>query len=119
MPAPNVAEGRADRGERSVFVFSRGSAAPMVIAGATIVRTNADLRETFGVKSGVLVLDVARGSPAYSVGPQGRRHHRVRWPNRRDVAAVGPAGDRERRMARSFRFAIIRKKKEQSLTLRW
>ena len=39
------------------------------------------------------------------LGPQGRRHHRVRRPNRRDVAVVDPARDRERRWHRSFRFA--------------
>ena len=68
LPAP-AAEGRG--GEPSVFVFTGAPSAPMVIAGATIIRTNADLRETFGVKSGVLVLDVARGTPAYNSGLRG------------------------------------------------
>jgi membrane-associated protease RseP (regulator of RpoE activity) len=115
LPAPTVAEARG--GERSVFVFS-GSAAPMVIAGATIVRTNADLRETFGVKSGVLVLDVARGSPAYTSGLKGG-----------DIivsvgrgAVTSPLSVQraiESADASELSLRIIRKKKEQSLVLRW
>src|SRR5687768_14308314 len=42
---------------RSVYVLG-SSVNQMVIAGATIVRPNSDLRETFGVKTGLLVLDV-------------------------------------------------------------
>ena len=114
MPAPS-ASATPDR--RDVFVFSR-MAAPMVIAGATIVRTNADLRETFGVKSGVLVLDVARGSPAYSSGLKGGDVI---------VSAGRIAVESPLSMQRAIETAegaelplrIIRKKKEQSLTLRW
>jgi C-terminal processing protease CtpA/Prc len=116
LPAPPVAEARG--GERSVFVFSGSSAAPMVIAGATIVRTNADLRETFGVKSGVLVLDVARGSPAYTSGLKGG-----------DIivsvgrgAVTSPLSVQraiESADASELTLRIIRKKKQQSLVLRW
>lgn len=115
LPAPGVAE--AHGGEPSVFVFP-GSAAPMVIAGATIVRTNADLRETFGVKSGVLVLDVARGSPAYTSGLKGG-----------DIivsvgrgAVTSPLSVQraiESADASELTVRIIRKRKEQSLVLRW
>ena len=115
MPAPNPMETPPD--QRNVFVFSRMSA-PMVIAGATIVRTNADLRETFGVKSGVLVLDVARGSPAYASGLKGG-----------DVivsvgrmAVTSPVSIQraiETADGTELPLRIIRKKKEQSLTLRW
>jgi S1-C subfamily serine protease len=90
----------------------------MMIAGATIVRTNSDLRETFGVKSGVLVLDVARGSPAYASGLKGG-----------DViisagrAAVTSPLSVQRAMeavdGNELSLRIIRKKKEQSLTLKW
>jgi len=116
MPAPNAAE-TAPPDQRNVFVFSRMSA-PMVIAGATIVRTNADLRETFGVKSGVLVLDVARGSPAYASGLKGGDV----------IVAVGrmavtsPVSIQraiETADGTELPLRIIRKKKEQSLTLRW
>ena len=103
---------------RRVFVFSAPSAAPMIIAGATIIRTNADLRETFGVKTGVLVLDVARGSPAYVSGLKGGDV----------IVAVGRnAVTSPLSIQRAIEVAdgselplrIIRKKKEQSLTLRW
>jgi C-terminal processing protease CtpA/Prc len=116
MPVPNAVE-TAPPDQRNVFVFSRMSA-PMVIAGATIVRTNADLRETFGVKSGVLVLDVARGSPAYASGLKGG-----------DVivsvgrmAVTSPVSIQraiETADGTELPLRIIRKKKEQSLTLRW
>ena len=68
MPSPAPVEG-PQAGQR--FYMFPGPSSPIVIAGATIVRTNADLRETFGVKSGVLVLDVARGSAAYASGLKG------------------------------------------------
>jgi S1-C subfamily serine protease len=90
----------------------------MVIAGATIVRTNADLRETFGVKSGVLVLDVARGTPAYTSGLKGG-----------DIivsvgrgAVTSPLSIQraiESADASELTLRIIRKKKQQSLVLRW
>jgi S1-C subfamily serine protease len=103
--------------QRSVYMFS-GLSSPMVIAGATIVRTNADLRETFGVKSGVLVLDVARGSAAYASGLKGgdvivsigRRP--VTTPRAVQQAIEAADGS-------ELPLRIIRKKKEQALTLRW
>jgi membrane-associated protease RseP (regulator of RpoE activity) len=116
MPAPAIAE--APRSERPVFFFSGGPSAPMVIAGATIIRTNADLRETFGVKTGVLVLDVARGSPAYASGLKGG-----------DIivsvgrgAVTSPLSIQraiESADAQELPLRIIRKKKAQSLVLRW
>ena len=116
MPAPNAVES-APPDQRNVFVFSRMSA-PMVIAGATIVRTNADLRETFGVKSGVLVLDVARGSPAYNSGLKGGDV--IVSVGR--VAVASPVAIQhaiERADGTELPLRIIRKKKEQPLTLRW
>ena len=116
MPAPNAVE-TAPPDQRNVFVFSRMSA-PMVIAGATIVRTNADLRETFGVKSGVLVLDVARGSPAYSSGLKGGdvivSVGRVAVTSPLSIQRAIETAD-----GTELPLRIIRKKKEQSLTLRW
>jgi C-terminal processing protease CtpA/Prc len=116
MPAPNPVES-APPDQRNVFVFSRMSA-PMVIAGATIVRTNADLRETFGVKSGVLVLDVARGSPAYNSGLKGGDV--IISVGR--IAVASPVAIQlaiERADGTELPLRIIRKKKEQPLTLRW
>jgi S1-C subfamily serine protease len=116
MPAPNAVE-TASPDQRNVFVFSRMSA-PMIIAGATIVRTNADLRETFGVKSGVLVLDVARGSPAYSSGLKGGdvivAVGRIAVTSPLSIQRAIETAD-----GTELPLRIIRKKKEQSLTLRW
>ena len=116
MPAPNAVE-TTPPDQRNVFVFSRMSA-PMVIAGATIVRTNADLRETFGVKSGVLVLDVARGSPAYSSGLKGGdvivSVGRVAVTSPLSIQRAIETAD-----GTELPLRIIRKKKEQPLTLRW
>ena len=115
---PNVPLPAEAPDQRRVFVFVPPSASPMIIAGATIIRTNADLRETFGVKTGVLVLDVARGSPAYLSGLRGGDV--ITAVGRNAVTsplsiqrAIEAADDSE------LSLRIIRKKKEQSLTLRW
>jgi len=116
LPAPNATEPQP--AQRTVFVFSGTSSAPMLIAGATIVRTNSDLRETFGVKNGVLVLDVARGSPAYSSGLKGGDI--IVSVGR--VAVTSPLSIQraiEATEGRELPLRIIRKKKEQSLTLSW
>ena len=117
IPAP------AAPGERlpapSGFVFTTNTSAPMVIAGATVVRTNDDLRETFGVQNGVLVLDVARGSPAYESGLRGGdiivgvgRVNNINNPLTIQ-RAIDSADDSE------VRLRVIRRKKAQSITLRW
>jgi len=116
MPAPTAVE-TAPPDQRNVFVFSRMSA-PMVIAGATIVRTNADLRETFGVKSGVLVLDVARGTPAYTSGLKGGdvivSAGRIEVESPLSIQRAIETAD-----GTELPLRIIRKKKELSLTLHW
>ncbi|HEX3160908.1 MAG TPA: PDZ domain-containing protein [Gemmatimonadaceae bacterium] len=45
-----------------------GSGATVAVAGAEVARMNGDLRETFGVEHGVLVLNVGRRSPADQAG---------------------------------------------------
>jgi membrane-associated protease RseP (regulator of RpoE activity) len=117
LPSPSATE-PPPPAQRTMFVFSGTSSAPMLIAGATIVRTNSDLRETFGVKSGVLVLDVARGSPAYSSGLKGGDV--IVSVGR--VAVTSPLSIQramEATEGRELALRIIRKKKEQSLTLSW
>jgi membrane-associated protease RseP (regulator of RpoE activity) len=103
---------------RRVFVFSAPSASPMIIAGATIIRTNADLRETFGVKTGVLVLDVARGSSAYASGLRGGDVI-VAVGRRAVTSALSIQRAIEAADGSELPLRIIRKRKEQSLTLRW
>ena len=120
QPAPMVPSvpltAPAQSWEPSVVTFP--GTAPMVIAGATIIRTNADLRETFGVKSGVLVLDVARGTPAYNSGLRGGDiivrvgRAAVTSPLSIQRAIQGADGS-------EVPLQIIRKKKERALVLRW
>lgn len=117
LPPPAATEARG-AGEGNGFVFASPTTVPMVIAGATIIRTNADLRETFGVKSGVLVLDVARGTPAYASGLKGgdiivsAGRGAVTSPLSIQRAIESASGS-------EVQLRIIRKKKEQGLTLRW
>ena len=118
VPLPAPAQAWVRGNEQSVFTFTCTPAAPIVIAGATIIRTNADLRETFGVKSGVLVLDVARGTPAHNSGLRGGDII---------VSAGRGAVTSPLSIQRAIEIAdgsevpltIIRKKKEHALVLRW
>ena len=103
--------------ERSVFVVGP-AVNQLMIAGATIVRPNADLRETFGVKQGVLVLDVARGTPAYKSGLKGGDI--ILSAGR--FTATTPASIQRAMLAtdeRSVELRIIRKQKAQTIQLRW
>lgn len=115
--APDAPEAPSVAGGRSVFVVGPG-ANQMIIAGATIVRPNADLRETFGVERGVLVLDVARGTPAYISGLKGgdiivsAGRYSVTSPLSIQ-RAMQVADDRQ------VELSIIRKRKPQTLTLKW
>jgi C-terminal processing protease CtpA/Prc len=116
--APNVPDAPdAPSAEPSVFVVGPG-ANQMIIAGATIVRPNADLRDTFGVKSGVLVLDVARGTPAYLSGLKGGD---IIVSAGRFSATSPMAIQRAMQTAdeRQVQLRIVRKQKPQTLTLKW
>jgi S1-C subfamily serine protease len=116
LVSPNALEERG--GRRSVYVVHSVLPSQMVIAGATIVRPNADLRETFGVKSGVLVLDVARGSPAYASGLKGGDI--IVTAGRLNVTSpVSVQRAMESADANQVVLRIVRKTKPQSLTLRW
>ena len=103
--------------ERSVFVVG-SSVNQMVIAGATIVRPNSDLRETFGVKNGLLVLDVARGTPAHASGLKGGD---IIVSVGRFTATLPMVVQRAVQAAddRQVQLRIIRKQKSQTLVLRW
>jgi S1-C subfamily serine protease len=111
-PEPRRSESNA------VYVVTGASTAPMMIAGATIIRPNADLRETFGVKNGVLVLDVARGSPAYGSGLKGGdvivSVGRVPVTSPLSIQRAIENAD-----GSELTLRIVRKKREQSLVLRW
>ena len=53
----------------ATFVFGWGET--NLVAGAEVVRMNADLRDAFGGRGGVLVIGVAERSPAYDAGLRG------------------------------------------------
>jgi len=120
-PTPSTAELPPDAPTpiepRSMFVVG-SSANQMVIAGATIVRPNSDLRETFGVKNGLLVLDVARGTPAHTSGLKGGD---IILSAGRLTATSPVAIQRAMQTAddRQVQLRIVRKQKTQTLVLRW
>lgn len=91
---------------------------PTAVAGAEIVRLNEALGETFGVKAGVLVLNVGRGTPAERAGLRGgdvivgANGTQVTVPQAL-LLAVRRATDRQ------VSLQIVRKQKRQTVDLRW
>lgn len=101
--------------------FMTGEAAIMVIAGAQVSRLNEGLREYFGSSDGVLVVNVARGSPAERAGLRGGDII-VRCAGN---AVTSPASFQRavRRAAtrdtRSLPLVVLRKNATRELTLKW
>jgi serine protease Do len=95
-----------------------GPSATSAIAGAEIVRLNEALGETFGVKAGVLILNVGNGTPAERAGLRGgdvivsANGNPVTAPQALSLA-VRRARDRQ------VSLEIIRKTRKQTLVLRW
>ncbi len=93
----------------------------MVIAGAQVSRLNEGLREYFGSSEGVLVVNVARGSPAERAGLRGGDLI-VRCAG---DAVTSPASFQRavRRAAtgetRSLPLVVLRKNATRELTLKW
>ena len=97
------------------FYLGGGTAA---IAGAELVRMNADLRDVLGVERGLLVITVAQGTPAEQAGLRGG-----------DVIVavsgepVSSALDLQRTLRqadeRAVTLEVVRKKKTRTLVLRW
>jgi membrane-associated protease RseP (regulator of RpoE activity) len=115
VPSPRLTTPEAPNAQ--VFVFG-SPAVPVAIAGATLMRMTPEFRESFGVTRGVLVLDVARGSPAHNSGLKGgdvivsAGGTAVTLPTSIQ-RAMRNSGDRE------VTLRIVRKKKPQTLVLRW
>ncbi len=93
--------------------------ANMALAGANLVQVTGDLRETFGVERGVLVLQVGSGTPASRAGLKAgdvivsAAGARIRTPH--DVQmALERASER-----RAVELGIVRKKERRTVTLRW
>lgn len=97
------------------------SASTVAVAGMEVARMNADLRETFGVNGGVLVLTVGRGSPAETAGLRAgdvivrADGMRVTSPLmlRRHVQAWDAAGAQG-----ALRLELVRKRKGQVVELK-
>jgi serine protease Do len=88
------------------------------IAGAELVPLRGDLRDYFGVESGLLVLRVARGTPGGRAGLRGGDV--IVRANGRDVTSVrGLQLALARSSARTVELEVVRKKERHSLTLRW
>ena len=95
-----------------------GPSATSAIAGAEIVRLNEALGETFGVKSGVLVLNVGNGTPAERAGLRGGDV--IVSANGNAVAAPQALSLAVRRARdRQVSLEIIRKTRKQTVVLRW
>jgi S1-C subfamily serine protease len=95
-----------------------GPSATSAIAGAEIVRLNEALGETFGVKSGVLVLNVGSGTPAERSGLRGGDV--IVSANGNPVAAPQAMSLAVRRARdRQVSLEIVRKSKKQTVVLRW
>jgi len=97
-------------------VFTGGSPA---VAGAEVARLNPELRELFGVPSGVLVLSVAPGSPAAASGL--RAGDVILRVNEQAVASPQALGRAVRECAntRTARLDLVRKKKAREVVLKW
>ena len=95
-----------------------GPSATSAIAGAEIVRLNEALGETFGVKSGVLILNVGSGTPAERAGLRGGDV--IVSANGTQVAAPQALSLAVRRARdRQVSLEIIRKARKQTVVLRW
>ncbi len=95
-----------------------GPSATSAIAGAEIVRLNEALGETFGVKSGVLVLNVGGGTPAERAGLRGGDV--IISANGNEVAAPQALSLAVRRARdRQVSLEIVRKSRKQTVVLRW
>ena len=95
-----------------------GPSTTSAVAGAEIVRLNAALGETFGVKAGVLVLNVGSGTPAERAGLRGgdvivaAGGTPVTAPQALSLA-VRRATDRQ------VSLEVVRKARKQTVVLRW
>lgn len=92
--------------------------ASLALAGAEVVRVNEDLGEVFGVTQGVLVVAVGVNTPASRAGLRGGDV--IVKVDGRAITTPRELQERLRRAEdREVRLAVVRKKKEQVLTLSW
>lgn len=94
------------------------SSTSFVIAGAQVTQLNADLADALGAERGVLVLNVFRGLPADQSGLKGGDV--ILSADGRELnTPEGFIRAIEQSSGREVRLQIVRKKKVQTLALRW
>jgi membrane-associated protease RseP (regulator of RpoE activity) len=112
-PSPDAAP------RAGLFAFRMSDGLTVPIAGASMATVNEDLGRVFGVKSGVLVIEVAPGSPARSSGLRGGdvivRADGVDVESPADVRQLV----RERGTDGRVKLDIVREKRAQKIVLRW
>ena len=103
------------------MIFYPGGGGTAVVAGAEVTRMNEDLREVFGTDRGVLVLNVAEGSPAAQSGLRGGDvivrvgGEPLSSPMGLRTAIVRARGDDARKVS----LEVVRKKKTKTVVLAW
>ena len=132
--APVPQPGRAESGSGNQRVMIRRNLPPMVemsplalptaapsivIAGALLTQLNNDMRDALNVKgNGLLVINVESGTPAGNAGLRGGD-----VILKADKMLVGNPGELIRiirqSMDNALRLDVIRKRKAQTITLRW
>jgi S1-C subfamily serine protease len=88
------------------------------VAGAQVTGLNADLADALGAEGGLLVLSTARGSPAEESGLKGGDVI-LSAGGRSLNSPMGLIRAIEQSDGREIKLRIIRKKKQQTLALRW
>lgn len=95
-----------------------GPSTTSAVAGAEIVRLNASLGETFGVRAGVLVLNVGSGTPAERAGLRGGDVI-VAAGGTPVTAPQGLSLAVRRATDRQVSLDVVRKARKQTIVLRW
>ena len=102
-------------------IIYSASSATAIVAGAELARMSEDLRELFGTERGVLVLNVANGSPAAQAGLRGGDvivkvdGEAVRMPGAIRLALIRAQAEDER----SLKLEVVRRKATKTVTLAW
>lgn len=100
-----------------VMIEMRGPESAAV-AGARVQRMVDDLRDYFGVRDGLLVLEVLRGTPAQRAGLRGGDVI-VKADGRLVASPMALAHVLERSSDRVVKLDVVRKRKPLAVTLRW
>jgi len=112
-PMPTM--GMPDQSRVAVELHGPESAA---IAGARVQRILGDLKDYFGVKDGLLILDVVRGTPAQRAGLRGGDVI-VGADGQRITSPMSLARAMERNDSGEMKLDVVRKKQTRTVVLRW